>query len=41
MKATLHEGGAFTDHRGTLRFVNERPPASTGGFILLRPLIRR
>ena len=37
MKATLHEGGAFTDHRGTLRFVNEKAAGIYRRFYLITP----
>src|SRR6185503_2916421 len=37
MKPTLHEGGAFTDHRGTLRFVNENAAGIYRRFYLITP----
>ena len=35
MKATLHQGGSFTDNRGTLRFVNEIVPGMYRRFYLI------
>ena len=35
MKATLHQGGSFTDNRGTLRFVNEKVPGIYRRFYLI------
>ena len=35
MKATLHQGGSFTDNRGTLRFVNEKVPGNYRRFYLI------
>jgi len=35
MKATLHQGGVFTDDRGTLRFVNEKVPGNYRRFYLI------
>lgn len=35
MKATLHQGGSFTDNRGTLRFVNEMVPGIYRRFYLI------
>ena len=34
-KATLHQGGVFSDNRGTLRFVNEEEPGSYRRFYLI------
>jgi dTDP-4-dehydrorhamnose 3,5-epimerase-like enzyme len=35
MKATLLQGGSFTDNRGTLRFVNEKVPGIYRRFYLI------
>ena len=35
MKATLHMGSAFTDSRGTLRFVNDEVPGNYRRFYLI------
>lgn len=35
MKATLHQGGFFTDDRGTIQFVNEKSPGNYRRFYLI------
>lgn len=35
MTATLHQGGSFTDERGTLEFVNEKIPGNYKRFYLI------
>jgi dTDP-4-dehydrorhamnose 3,5-epimerase len=35
MKATLHQGGSFTDNRGILRFVNEKIAGNYRRFYLI------
>jgi hypothetical protein len=35
MKATLHQGGSFTDSRGTLKFVNEETPGNYRRFYFI------